>query len=388
MSYVRLQITHGAPEQILQKLTQAGITVYRIKSIDLLNIRLDVDKSGMDTAVLILEKYGAEYKILHMFGLYFFFGKMIKRPVLVIGILLLAVLVIYLPSRVLFVAVKGNETIPTRYILDKAESCGIAFGGKRKMIRNEKIKNALLSEIPELQWVGVNTYGCLVVISVEERTPNDPEEHVDYHTNLVATHDAVITEMSVLRGVALCKPGQAVRKGQVLISGYSDVGLCIRLTGAEGEIRGYTQRSLKVKTMTEYTTKVKQRNIKRRYSIFFGKKLINFDKGSGISGTFCDRMYTEYYLVLPGGLSLPVGIMEETTISYETEEVSDTDLTCYSWLEPTAEDYLSNQMIAGQIMRKDTQISLDGEICCLYGIYRCHELIGQIRYEEMLEQYG
>lgn len=32
------------------------------------------------------------------------------------------------------------------------------------------MKNALLSAIPELQWAGVNTYGCRAVISVRERT--------------------------------------------------------------------------------------------------------------------------------------------------------------------------------------------------------------------------
>ena len=42
---------------------------------------------------------------------------------------------------------------------------------------------------------------------------------------------------------ALCAPGQAVSKGQVLISGYTDCGLCVLSQRAQGEVMAYTGRS-------------------------------------------------------------------------------------------------------------------------------------------------
>ena len=38
------------------------------------------------------------------------------------------------------------------------------------MIRSEKVKNSLLQRIPQLQWAGINTDGCVAVISVREKT--------------------------------------------------------------------------------------------------------------------------------------------------------------------------------------------------------------------------
>ena len=387
MNIIRLQITCASPGELLDKLAERGLTIRRITPVDLLNVQFDMEKSQLETAKGLFRKYGVKYKRLNVRGWLFFFLKLWKRPVLLAGFLVLFALTLYLPSRILFCTVKGNTTIPARYIIEKAAAAGIRFGALRSEVRNEKVKNRLLSEIPELQWVGVNTYGCFAVISVEEKVVNKPDAPHQYNTNIVASQDAIITDLSVLRGVALCKAGDAVKKGQIMISGYSDVGLCVRLTGADGEVNGYTQRSLSLKTPAEYTLKGKETKIIRRYSIIFGKKLINFDKGSGISGVFCDRMYSEYYLVLPGGLQLPVGIAEETIICRETKPASHQDAEAYQWMDFAAEQYLTDQMVAGKILRKDIQLNVENEYCCFYGVYRCHELIGQIHYEEMLQQY-
>ena len=83
---------------------------------------------------------------------------------MVIGLCLLLLLVCILPTRVLFMRVEGNESIPENLILEAAEDCGIRFGASRSAVRSEKVKNGILSRISELQWVGVNTKGCIAVI--------------------------------------------------------------------------------------------------------------------------------------------------------------------------------------------------------------------------------
>ena len=66
--------------------------------------------------------------------------------------MLLAVL--YAPSRVWFVEVEGNETVPARKILLAAEECGVKFWAKSGEIRSEQVKNQILNLVPELQWAG------------------------------------------------------------------------------------------------------------------------------------------------------------------------------------------------------------------------------------------
>ena len=97
--------------------------------------------------------------------------------------MLLAVL--YAPSRVWFVEVEGNETVPARKILLAAEECGVKFWAKSGEIRSEQVKNQILNLVPELQWAGVNFSGGLAVISVRERLPEEPVRERSSITNVV-----------------------------------------------------------------------------------------------------------------------------------------------------------------------------------------------------------
>jgi hypothetical protein len=110
-------------------------------------------------------------------------------------------------------------------------------------------------------------------------------------------------------------------------------------------------------------------------SVLIGKKRINLLKGSGISGTSCDKIYSEYYLTLPGGFRLPIALVTQTIYSCELEEaVLDQTETLIGF----AERYLQSQMTAGQILHR--QETLDG--CQLTGSYECLEMIGQVHCEE------
>ena len=56
------------------------------------------------------------------------------------------------------------------------------------------------------------------------------------------SRDGFIVSATVTRGNFLCRVGQSVKAGQVLISGYTDCGICIQATRAEGEIYAQTSR--------------------------------------------------------------------------------------------------------------------------------------------------
>ena len=61
---------------------------------------------------------------------------------------LLLALCMWVPEHVLFLSVEGNSAVPEAKILEAAESAGIRIGISRRAIRNENVKNRLLSAIP------------------------------------------------------------------------------------------------------------------------------------------------------------------------------------------------------------------------------------------------
>lgn len=383
---VRVELTSGDPAGALVAVGNAGITVFdAVRSDDDVVTRFYIHRADVRTLKELCRRKGYDLKITGLEGTYWTFRRLLNRPVLICSMLLLLSLALYLPSRVFFVHIEGNSEIPTRLILEKCADCGIYFGASREEVRSEKMKNALLEAIPELQWAGINTSGCVATVTVRERTDSDVAEQAGGVSSIIAAHDGVITQCTVIRGNRMYAVGQAVRAGDVLVSGYTDLGLCIQATHAEAEIYAQTRRDLTAVTPTTYVQEAEERESETKYALIIGKKRINFYKGSGISGITCDKIYKEKYMTLPGGFQLPVAVVTEVwTYAGETEVQVFGDTV----LSEFAESYLASVMTAGTILNKSEQIIEEDGFLYLQGEYACHEMIARTRSEEIIKPYG
>ena len=386
---VELSITSADPALTLMQISKLGITVYdsRIEE-DLITLRFCLNRQDVNVVKKMANRKGYECKITGRSGIHWHFRSLFHRPILVFGLVLLLMLSFYLPSRVLFVRVEGNVQVPTRLILEKCAENGISFGASRRQVRSEKVKNGLISDLPELQWVGVNTHGCVAIVTVRERPQTAPLVQEKKVSSIVAVMDGLVLSCTATSGTLQCKVGQQVFAGQTLISGITDCGICIRATSAKGEIQAQTKRSLTVFTLLEGEKIIENTAIEEKYALIIGKIRINFYKGSGISGTTCDKIYEENYMTLPGGFQLPVAIVKETWIYAETQ----TDLleqeTALHLLENFAAWYLPTQMVAGSILDADPSVSFQDGYAVLQGDYTCCEMIGQVKIEEIIAPYG
>ena len=377
---VTVEVTCADISAVLTSFGEWDIQLHRVEIVSDLVVRMWVNRRDLKRLKKLLHNRGADVRILQRWGLYWGMKNLLRRPVLVAGLGILVFLSLFLPSRVLFIRVEGNSRIPEKLIAEQAQYYGVSFGADRRTIRSERVKNGLLGAIPQLQWVGVTTEGCVAKIHVRERTQAEPIDPRYAVTSIVASRDGVIQSCTVNRGNGLCKVGQAVTRGQVLISGYTDCGLSIRADRAEGEIMAMTNREILAITPSFQLTKGVQLRSEKKFSLIVGKKRINFYKDSGILDTTCVKMYTENYMTLPGAFRLPVILLVEEWIYYDLTETETADAE--GVLLDFADRYLASQMIAGQILHRSEAV--DG--CCLEGQYACLEMIGQVRYEESIPE--
>ena len=308
----------AVPEEMLTYLNNAGIALSDIAFPKPMTAQFHIRRSQYKIARRLLEKKGIQLDIIRKVGLYWYFMRLTERPVLILGSILFLFLSLYLPGRIFFVQVVGNDSIPQQLILEQAESCGICFGASRREVRSEKMKNALLYRIPQLQWAGINTSGCVATITVKEREMQPKPSEVKPAGNLIAIRDAIIQECTVYQGTQLCRVGQAVRAGEVLVSGYTDCGIAVKFSRANAEIYGQTMRQYDVVTLTCTATRGEIARKETYYTLQIGKNLINFFSDSGISSSSCVKMYSKQYVTLPGGFLLPVALITQTRIFYET----------------------------------------------------------------------
>ena len=381
-----IRLASADPTSALRAFQNANVTLLDVTMVDELTWQFVVSRKDGKIVRKLAEKRGDRYLLVKQNGYYWSIVYLYKRPVLVVGMLLMVLFSWWLSGRVLFVRVEGNIQLSDRLIIEEASKCGIYFGASVKDVGSQQIKNNLLSNIPQLQWAGVRIQGCVAVISVQEGAVTQPKEPVYDVSSIVAAKDAVIDSITVLRGNALCKAGQAVKAGQVLISGYTDCGICIQATAASGEILGHTSYALEV--IFPVTRQVRQSitNQQRKFSIIIGKKQINLSKYSGISGGSCAKIYEQNFISLPGGFTLPISFLRETWIYYDTLPGIDPDGEVT--LKAFAQDYVLQQTNAGKFESALEFVTTTDQICKLDGRYGCLENIGIVRVEENINNYG
>lgn len=388
MQQMRLRIVSPDIPHFIDTLIDNKVLLYDVNIEDELSATITASEYHYKQIFRLAELYQSQLEILQNPKTTSIKRFLKHRWLYLFGILLLICMTIFIPTRVYFFEISGNNQISDIEILETLSANGLMFGTKRTLINSETIKNSLLQQIPLLDWAGITTKGCLAVVEVREKGILSRENDTNHIiSSIVAERDGYIESITVTKGYPQCKPGQSVLKGQVLISGYEDCGLLIRGTQAAGEIKAKTYRTntMIVPTIVEVRTKSKE-----SFSVFaiqIGKKLINLNKCSRISPGTCVRIQERKYLTLPGGFQLPISFIREKIVSYEIETVSleDKDL---SWIDDSLEHYVTAQMYDGKILQRTALRNMQEECCTLIVGYACLEQIGKTKIEEILSFHG
>ena len=381
----RLELTSADVSAALRDINAAKIRVWDVRIVGDLTVQFTASQKSIRFIEKIAERKGERLNVIGRSGLFWPIMGLRNRPVLVLGMAFLFALAIFVPGRVLFVRVEGNAAVPGEMILEAAQDAGIRFGASRRAVRSEKVKNRLLGAMPQLQWAGVNTYGCTAVITVRERAQEQETKEEYPVSSIVASCDGVITSCTVTRGSGLCAVGQAVQKGQVLISGYVDCGQSITVTRSQGEIFAQTRHELTIVTPSETMVREELRGQRTYYGFRIGKKRINFVKGSGISDGTCVKMYQEYQLTLPGGHRLPISLVKETVLTFDLKPCERSDVVVKRQLSDFAKGYLQDHLVALVVLNAQEELTAEENRFLFHGYYHCTEMIGRERAEQIGE---
>ena len=188
----RCRVTSADIPGLLRTLSKANVALSDIETDGRLTVSFTVPALSAGLVRKTCKKRGEQVRFSRYGGFAFALWDLRKRPVFLLTVFLLLGLTWLLPSRVLFVEVEGNSRVESRAILEQASQCGIGFWASRWEVRSEKTKNALLEALPELQWAGVNTRGCVAVISVRERPEEAQVDRPGTVSAVTAVRDGIV----------------------------------------------------------------------------------------------------------------------------------------------------------------------------------------------------
>ena len=118
-------------------------------------------------------------------------------------------------------SIRGQNTL--RAILKFLSENNIKAGIKKKNIDGSKIEEEIRLAYEDIGWVSAEVKGTRLIIRIRETNMPTPVIRTTAPSHIVATKDAVIKEIITRSGTPMVKPGDVVRKGDILVSGIIEV---------------------------------------------------------------------------------------------------------------------------------------------------------------------
>lgn len=371
---VCVELLGAAQEAFLNDLAEAGVRFWEPERIDAVHLHLTLPKSALPSARTAAERRLCSLTVLRQEGLFLRLRPLLRRPVLIVGLFAAIVLSFALQNRVLLIRVEGNRSVQSEEILQALADLGVYFGARSDGLDVQQLRNRMLLEIPELSWCTVNRKGCVLTVPVTERELAEPAKPQYTAAHIVALRDGVLRQVSVFEGMSLCAAGDAVRKGQILVSAFEDYGLYLRAVCSDAEIYALTRHTGAVVCPAIRQEKVYTGEQWTEYCLVIG----NFRRKIGQSSSFlrsdCDRITERKVLRAPDGTQLPVSLEITTCRAYTLRQMPLDEVQAQTLLQSAWQRLLRGRIV-GTITQTDFRLVQSGECYTLYAESACDEMI-------------
>ena len=316
------------------------INLCRLNKVRLYNMREEngvlfasTNIRGFKKIRLCAKKSGMRVKIISKKGLPFIYASISTRNGLLLGAVAMCFLLFFYSRCIWRIDVKGNQKIKSEAIICVLEDNSVSLGTMKKDIKNNELKLRLYEKIPEIAWVNFKIDGSRLVVDLREVTEK-PKIEAENYCNVVASADGIIKKIVLYEGAPLLKEGEAVKEGQIIVSGiktYENAKLNT-FHHAKAEVYALTKKSKIIKIarrrkISEYTGREKfQRTLK-----IFRLKIPLYLFTSHFKS---EEVSTVEKPLIINGVRLPLSvyttIRKETVIKTEKTDISSAEILARS----------------------------------------------------------
>ena len=324
---VLFTVTGAFPERFLNLCAQAGVGFWDLEWLDPHTLRLRVSRRDARRVGPLAEKVLCEARARRHLGFPYFLAGFRKRYALLLGLALSLAAVCLLSRFVLTIEVSGNETVSTAAILTELSRQGVRVGAYGPGLDVRRISQESLLRLDGLAWMSINLHGTRAEVLVREKLPEPEVRDESTPANVVAQADGVILDLEVLDGQAAFQEGEAVLRGEVVISGtmdlrepeYSAVDAGQRLVHARGNVWARTYRTLTAQIPLEAQVKRYTGEEETQWSLLVLGRTVNFFGRGGVFSEGYDKIVETHPLTLPGGRVMPLALRRTEYRAYVTE---------------------------------------------------------------------
>ncbi len=304
-----------------------------------------------------------------------------KRAGIMVGTLAAIALTVLSSRFVWDIRIMGNTTVSEREILEELRECGLTVGSYIPSLHTGELENRVLIASDRLSWVSIYLDGTVARVQVIEHTAPAADEDTAKPANLIAAADGQIETVELLRGNCVVRPGQAVRKGELLVSGlYDSQAVGYRWTRAAGRVIARTEHTIRIEIPMSYEKKMySDARVDEIVLNFFDFSLKIFKSTGNVPPT-CDIIKEEKGIFGAWGHDLPFGLCISRLHPYTVETQARTSEEALDAAYARLSHELAALTDTGELLQKQIVTTLGEDSLILECTVLCLEDIA-VQYE-------
>lgn len=336
----------------------------------------------------LARRCGARLRCVEKDGVPFYVRRLWLRKGLLLGIACGAGIYWFLSGFVWGVSVSGADSLSSSLILDAARENGVYLGARQTELSPKLAGQGILSDLPQLKWVTVNTDGCFAEIAVVESQKKPEITDDEKWSNIVAAREGSVVMIEAERGRPEVALGDTVEKGDLLISGlyHEKLKEWAPVPKDPYDITGAARGSVTAETYREFTVQVSR---KKREQVKTGEKLVHsylhvfglrIPLGFHTIPEEDYKTYTETRTLRALGTELPLAVEKEVyeLVEEESRVLEDEELK-EAALHKLREAQRSEIAPGGSVLKEELTYSFPEGMCILSAKCRCREEIGVVQ---------
>lgn len=322
----------------------------------------------------VSRKTGTRVKIEEKCGLPFYLKAHIARVGIIIGAIFFIAFCSVMNRFVWCISIADSENYSREQIMEAAEKAGLHYGVPVSSFDEEKAARDIFRAFDGgLSYVKVNIKGSLAAVEFRDSKKKLTKQEKGEPSNIVADFDGIIISDETYQGVKNISKGNAVKKGDVLISGVVE-GIDSKplYYEAKGKFTALRDSCCEIAVSTKDTVS-RFESEKNYYSlIVFGFRLpLYFYEYPAVNGReYTYRKYFQY-----DGFVLPFGTEKKTVVSFREENVTAEEalkLACVKYSETVYDKYKNSNIVSD-----DIKINKERNAVTITGEYKTIDFIGE-----------
>lgn len=186
-------------------------------------------------------------KIKKRNGLPFIINRYKHRYGIVIGAILFFSVLWYLSGFCFNITLSANAPIDKEKTLLALKECGVYIGRRISHIDTEKARQSFLINNPEFAWSAINIKGCFITVELTKTEEKTIKNKIKTPCNIIAKKSGKILKVKAYNGRVAVKLGEAVAKGDLLVSGAVELtNKTTKFVRADAQVIAQTRYKLRV----------------------------------------------------------------------------------------------------------------------------------------------